>query len=41
MSIQCEVIIKLDSVISRINFYKFDFLFVNFVCVRIFLNANC
>ena len=41
MSFQCEVIAKLDCVISLINLKEFDFLLLNFVCVRISFHADC
>ena len=38
-SFQCEVIVKLALAISLVNLEKFDCLFLNFVCVRIFIFA--
>ena len=40
-SFECEVIVKLDSAISFINVQDFDYMFLNFACVRIFFRADC
>ena len=40
ISFQCEVIVKLESVISLTDLQEFHALFVNFVCVR-FLFFSC